>query len=163
VLFMICLQITTCECSDVMLCNTVRDLSTHQAIQQCCNPGRHEVHFSLQVDLGIHPLGHQQLLLQAIGRLKQTPATSPASSAAGEQHNAVSGGYSARFDGTYSTIYSYPVEEPTTLSTNTGHGHSGRVSPLTPHSPTVRDSARQQARLISSLHRAEQLSKQHAE
>lgn len=82
-----------------------------------------------QADMAIHPLGHRQLLLQAIGRLKSPPAaTSSASSSA--------------------------------------DGDGGDRVPVTATDASLREAraaaTRQQARLLSSLQRAEQLRAQHA-
>lgn len=42
-----------------------------------------------QVDLGIRPLGHQQLLLQAISRLKSAPTTAATVPNDGQWHSAM--------------------------------------------------------------------------
>ncbi len=83
-----------------------------------------------QADMAIHPLGHRQLLLQAIGRLKSPPADSSSASSSAD-----------------------------------GGDGGGRV-PVTATDASLREAraaaTRQQARLLSSLQRAEQMRAQHA-
>lgn len=65
------------------------DSDVHQAAQQChcigtqCQVVDADSATFAQVDMGIHPLGHRQLLLQAISRLEASPPASSLSSGYG--------------------------------------------------------------------------------